>query len=45
MFSAASPAWEARCTFNIRFDIDAPMALENVREIVRVIHPRLGTAD
>jgi acyl carrier protein len=30
--------------FNIRFDIDELMALENVREIVRVVGTKLGAA-
>jgi acyl carrier protein len=30
--------------FNIKFDIDELMALENVREIVRVVRGKLGAA-
>ena len=30
--------------FDIRFEIDELMALENVREIIRVVRGKLGTA-
>jgi acyl carrier protein len=48
------PQWDSRghatlaCAlereFSIRFDIDELMALENVREIVRVVRSKLGAA-
>jgi acyl carrier protein len=31
--------------FNIRFDIDELMALENVREIIRIVRLKLGPTD
>jgi acyl carrier protein len=31
--------------FNIRFEDDELMALENVREIIRIVESKLGTAE
>ena len=37
-------SWELEREFNIRFDVDELMELENVREIIRVVRAKLGTA-
>ena len=40
----ATLAYSLEREFDIRFDIDELMALENVREIIRIVHLKLGGA-
>jgi acyl carrier protein len=40
----ATLAFSLEHEFNIRFEDDELMALENVREIIRIVESKLGTA-